>query len=345
MKYFFGVNSLEALKREYKRLALANHPDRGGDTATMQAINAEYDAAFSRLKVAHNIAHPEQRTEETAESTRSEFYTANGWKGSRYDSSLSLKEIAQRVRAFVKEAFPTYRFSVRTKYASMCQELIVEMTESPAPVLKTLDDLTEDDVHEIIRQANRLNEWRLGSWSDAEARAAIADLWKRHKTMYRLLTERVVAVCDEVDAYVQSYNYDDSDGMIDYFDNNFYYFGSKPNSPDEVKVVPRTERLSVPKSAASSTADKHPAKPAKAPQDAPQPQSGSVRVEFNAEHNGVEVYFPSKPADSVRESLKRAGYRWHSVKKCWYATRTEERLQVLRDATERDATEPDALPA
>lgn len=336
MKYFASINDLSALKAAYKRLALANHPDRGGDTATMQAINSEYDAAFSRLKVAHNLAHPEQRTEETAESTRQEFYTANGWKGSRYDSSLSLKEIAQRVRAFVKEAFPTYRFSVRTKYASMCQELIVEMTESPAPVLKTLEELTEDDVHEIIYQANRLNEWRLVSWSSAEARAEIARLWDANTGgTYRIFTERAAATIAEVDAYVQSYNYDDSDGMIDYFDKNFYYFGSKPGSPDEVKVVPRTERLSAPKSAASSTADKHPAKPAKAPQDAPQPKSDSVRVEYNTEHNGVEVYFPGKPADSVRDALKLAGYRWHSVKKCWYATRTEDRLQVLRAAIDR----------
>ena len=27
--------------------------------------------------------------------------------------------------------------------------------------------------------------------------------------------------------YVNSYRYDDSDGMIDYFDTNFYYFGCK----------------------------------------------------------------------------------------------------------------------
>lgn len=336
MKYFASINDLSALKAAYKRLALENHPDRGGDTATMQAINAEYDAAFSRLKVAHNLAHPEQRTEETAESTRREFYTSNGWKGSRYDSNLTLKEIAQRVRAFVKEAFPTYRFSVRTKYASMCQELIVEMTESPAPVLKTLDELTEDDVHEIIYQANRLNEWRLASWNDAEARAEIARLWESNPGgMYRIYTERAAATIAEVDAYVQSYNYDDSDGMIDYFDNNFYYFGSKPGSPDEVKAVPRTERLSAPKSAASSTADKHPAKPVNAPQDAPQPKSDSVRVEYNTEHNGVEVYFPGKPSDSVRDALKAAGYRWHRVKQCWYASRTEEHLQALRAATER----------
>ena len=336
MKYFAGISNLDDLKREYKRLALANHPDRGGDTAVMQEINAEYDAAFARLKIAYNIAHPEQRTEETAENTRREFYTANGWKGSRYDSSLSLKEIAQRVRAFAKEAFPTYRFSVRTKYASMCQELIVEMTESPAPVLKTLDELTEYDVHEIIRQANRLNEWRLSSWSDAEARAEISRLWDANPGgKYRTFTERAAATIAEVDAYVQSYNYDDSDGMIDYFDNNFYFFGSRPGNPCAVKIVPRAERLSAPNSAASSSADKHPAKPVNAPQDAPQSQNDSVRVEFNAEHNGVEVYFPGKPADSVREALKRAGYRWHSVKKCWYATRTEECLQVLRAATER----------
>lgn len=329
MKYFAGINDLTALKTEYKRLALENHPDRGGDTAVMQEINAEYDAAFSRLKVAHNLAHPEQRTEETAESTRSEFYTQNGWKGSRYDSSMTLKEIAQRVREFVKEAFPTYRFSVRTSYASMCQTLHVEMKESPAPVVKTLDELTEDDVHEIIRQATRMNDWPLASWSDAEARAAIADLWKREPSMYRILTERAAAVRDEVDAYVKSYNFEDCDGMIDYFDVDFYYFGCLQNW-QAVKVVPRTERIAAPKSG----------KPTPEPQPdqrtpPAQPSANLPRVEFNAEHDGVEVYFPGKPADSVREALKRAGYRWHGTKKCWYATRTEERLQVLRDATER----------
>ena len=42
MKYFAGINDLTTLKSEYKRLALENHPDRGGDTAVMQAINADY---------------------------------------------------------------------------------------------------------------------------------------------------------------------------------------------------------------------------------------------------------------------------------------------------------------
>lgn len=330
MKYFAAINNLEELKREYKRLAMQHHPDRGGDTATMQAINAEYDAAFSRLKVIYN-ATAATPTTETAESTRSEFYTANGWKGSRYDSNMSLKEIAQRVREFVKEAFPTYRFSVRTSYASMCQELHVEMKESPAPVIKTLDELTEDDVREIIRQANRMNDWPLASWSDAEARAAIADLWKRYKSMYRILTERAAAVRDEVDAYVKSYNREDCDGMIDYFDVDFYYFGCV-SGWDTVKIVPRTERIAAPKSGKRAP-DPQPDQPT----PPSQPSANLPRVEFNAEHDGVEVYFPGKPSDAVRAALKGAGYRWHGTKKCWYASRTEAHLQALRAATEADA--------
>lgn len=339
MKYFANIVDLESLKREFKRLALANHPDRGGDTATMQEINAEYDAAFARLKVEYNSTHPERPTEETAESTRRHFYTQNGWEGSRYESGRSLKEIAQLVRKFVKDAFPAYRFSVRTKYASMCQSLSVEMTESPAPVVKTLDEMTDDDVNEIIRQASRLNEWPLASWTDAEARAAIAQLWEREPSMYRILTERAAATAAEVDAYVESYNYSDCDGMQDYFDVNFYYSGCL-QSWRTVKIVPRTERLSG-STRGGRTAGKGSAPDASAPQDEPQSQSGGVRVEFCPEHDGIEVYFDAKPAESVRSALKSAGYRWHGQKRCWYASRTEQHLQALRAATES----ADALPA
>jgi hypothetical protein len=40
--YFKNCNSLDEVKREYKRLALIHHPDRGGDTAIMQEINRQY---------------------------------------------------------------------------------------------------------------------------------------------------------------------------------------------------------------------------------------------------------------------------------------------------------------
>ena len=50
MKYFTTCTTLEALKHEYRRLCMIHHPDRGGDTATMAAINDEYDEAFRRIQ-------------------------------------------------------------------------------------------------------------------------------------------------------------------------------------------------------------------------------------------------------------------------------------------------------
>ena len=70
-QYFKNVNSLEELKREYRRLVMIHHPDHGGDTATMQAINAEHDALFEVLKAKHNAEHDAaHQTTETPEEFR-----------------------------------------------------------------------------------------------------------------------------------------------------------------------------------------------------------------------------------------------------------------------------------
>lgn len=41
--------TLEELKNEYRRLAFIHHPDKGGDDATMQIINDEYDRLLQTL--------------------------------------------------------------------------------------------------------------------------------------------------------------------------------------------------------------------------------------------------------------------------------------------------------
>lgn len=71
MKFFNGITTLDELKAEYRRLSLKHHPDRGGDTATMQAINAEHDELFELLKKQHNAAADEyHQTTETPEEFR-----------------------------------------------------------------------------------------------------------------------------------------------------------------------------------------------------------------------------------------------------------------------------------
>lgn len=48
MKFFFECYTVEAVKTLYRDLAKKHHPDLGGDTATMQAVNVEYADAMRR---------------------------------------------------------------------------------------------------------------------------------------------------------------------------------------------------------------------------------------------------------------------------------------------------------
>lgn len=332
MKYFNTCHTLDELKKEYRRLAMENHPDRGGDAETMKAINAEYDNLFPLFKLRYNQTAA-QPTHETAESTRHEFYTQNGWAGENYEPGRSLKEIAQLVRSYIKRNYPTYKFSVRTSYASMCQELCVEMKESPVEIYKPFDALTESEKHDLIRKMEYNHLFELTSWSDEELRREFERIWAENGNFYRQLNEQTAAVAADVDDFVNSYNFSDCDGMVDYFHVNFYYFGCCKNNGTGVKIVPKAARI---KAAEAKQAPTETEKNAESP--------AALRVQINDELNGIEVYFPAITSAETRSALKASGWRWHSKKKCWYHRNTEQNLQNLRELTERaDANRPVAV--
>lgn len=55
MKYFNGIETLEELKKAYRKLCVKNHPDNGGSVEKMAEINAEYTKVFESLK--NNSTH------------------------------------------------------------------------------------------------------------------------------------------------------------------------------------------------------------------------------------------------------------------------------------------------
>lgn len=246
-KYFKNVKSYNELKSTYKELLKANHPDNGGDLAKMQEINAEYDVMFAIWKNRKEAETGETVTE-TANSTRIKFYTDLGWEGSNHDWNRSLKEVAKIVRTYVKEKYPTYKFSVRTSYASMCQELHVELKESPIEVYKPFEELTSDDFSEIGKRLfmwdydieNRLNFLN----ASAEEKKKVIE---ESKSKYAyILNDITKSVIEDVDGFVKSYNYEDCDSMIDYFHVDFYYFGCCQDNGKDIKVVPKTARIKAP---------------------------------------------------------------------------------------------------
>ena len=52
---------------------------------------------------------------------------------------------------------------------------------------------------------------------------------------------------------------------------------------------------------------------------------------LNEELNGIELYFNEIPSAETREALKSAGYRWHKVKKCWYAKQSETTERIAQE--------------
>ena len=73
MKYFTAKN-LQELRKEYKKLMVANHPDNGGDVVTCQEITAEYKKLFDMFKAGQT---PEEEKEEVKKYLE---WRANGGK-------------------------------------------------------------------------------------------------------------------------------------------------------------------------------------------------------------------------------------------------------------------------
>lgn len=63
MKFFNDCTTLDDVKALYRKLAFDYHPDRGGDLATMQAINAEYAYATALLVKGSKLSGKEAEQE------------------------------------------------------------------------------------------------------------------------------------------------------------------------------------------------------------------------------------------------------------------------------------------
>lgn len=87
MNFFNNVTNIDELKKQFKRLIMKHHPDRGGDTATCQAINAEYDLIMERL------------INEDDDS----FYTPNENGYSFWENRQERNEVEKKVREAIEK--------------------------------------------------------------------------------------------------------------------------------------------------------------------------------------------------------------------------------------------------
>lgn len=263
-KYLKNIKSYSDLKKKYRELIKNYHPDNGGDIEIVQEINCEYDALFKiwKDKAVEENSLEEDEKEETAYSTKMHFYTQYGWEGSRYDSSLGIKDIAKIVRNYVKEKYPTTKWSIRTGGSCYTSSLSVELLEFPERMFMTVDELKEiynekhsyindkgetvyydfisDTIQELLRLYRRNNIFTKDSWTEDEFfQCYHKTVFEEGRTFFGQRTEYFDSVIRDVKEFILSYNYDDSDSMIDYFSCNFYLHFKY----NDCKYVPKTARI------------------------------------------------------------------------------------------------------
>lgn len=182
---------------------------------------------------------------------KQEFYTQHGWKGSNYDSSLTTKDIAAIVRAYIKKAHSDYRFSVTSDRMS------IDIILMEYPVELTNYELMKKHVEGIVRKdttfyipslsAHRFStkiteeqkeehiQWRLQARAWHQLSSCDLDF-------YQWINPVILEVLKDINNFVASYNFDDSDAMIDYFDTNFYVHINIGKSGKPAKLVARTAK-------------------------------------------------------------------------------------------------------
>jgi hypothetical protein len=222
MKYFNHVATLEELKSEFRRLALENHPDRGGSVEAMQEINAEFEVAFLVMKkrgTGSGSFWAGFEPNESAASFRRKFYTENGWAGSRYNPNIRLRDLAPIVRGYVKDVYPTWKFSVVQEHSSWVGSLHVSLMEAPEKIF-----VDEEYARE---RGGRTDGGYLQNWD-----------W-----YYGGMSDRAREVLNDVVELVESFRFDDSDARFDYFDTNFYTHFNIGKWDRPLKIVPKRERI------------------------------------------------------------------------------------------------------
>lgn len=206
MRYFCSVKSFEDLKAQYRALAMKNHPDRGGDLATMQAINAEYDALHARW----NTCRASDGGYESAPQFRAGFYREQGWTGERYSSQLSTADLAVIFRAYVKKHWPQCRFSV-TRKRDIFSIALMEAPFSP------WCDLEDPDVKMEIERHKENPDYDL----EHHVRAGYKQLNHFYIERDPLLSSAAKELFKDICAFVQSYNFAHANNS-QYFFTNFY---------------------------------------------------------------------------------------------------------------------------
>ena len=193
MKYFNNIKSFSDLKKQYRKLVLDNHPDKGGTIEVMQEINKEFEQIFNvwkdKKETEDNTGYANDYEGATAKEYTNNVYNEYGWTGSRRDRWYSREELKEIFAKWLRKTYKNCIFSINLGgYKGICVRLL------------------KADFNPFIGDVKMKYSFsRYSINEDPE------------------LNERAKDMFNNIHNFCMSYNYDHSDIYTDYFDVGFYF--------------------------------------------------------------------------------------------------------------------------
>lgn len=164
-------------------------------------------------------------------------YTSNAWEGINYNSNLSLKEIGKIIKEELKRKYPEATFSITTELYSGGQSLHINLMKSNKSPFNSFEKAIEEadgkgDTYNIIYAHPErwvgLTDYEIQK-SEENKRNLKVRLEKGYMQVNHYyikddyeLSEYGEKIMSDACALADSFNFGDSDSMIDYFHTNFY---------------------------------------------------------------------------------------------------------------------------
>lgn len=140
-------------------------------------------------------------------------YSQNGWKGMNYESSLTTSDMTKIMRQTLKQQYPDCKFSVTKQHVGA---ICISLMSAPFNVFET-PDVNKASGHDLRYG----EEDFMNSWKRTIERGSFG-VNHYYITESKFLTEKAKEVMTFCKKLADSFNFDDSDVMTDYFNTNFY---------------------------------------------------------------------------------------------------------------------------
>jgi hypothetical protein len=267
-------------------------------------------------------------------------------------------ETAKVIRQLLKKSFPNFKFSVKSHIYSMGSSIHISWQDGPSEdsveeVAKSFQEVRYDDYSgEILSGGNmfvfckqevseefkqqilnnyfvKRQEKENGLWSNEhhdmyfKARTAYSQLWEVENGLRKEISDQLNWIIAKETATKSEEIHTETAEIPSILEEIAQPATTTQTTHKNRDFGPEMGALEVLEGVLEVSETEEFIPTYKAPAQA------SAIVTYNEALNGIEIKFTRKPDSDVLQMLKGAGYRWHGMKKLWYARQNEKTKAVV----------------